>query len=392
MLAAGERLREIDLARGLVVVLMALDHARDYLHADAYAFNPLDPEKSYAVLFATRWVTHLCAPTFVFLAGVSAFLQNAKGKSGAALSGFLFTRGLWLIAIEMTVVSLSWDFAIPWFVDLQVIWAIGMSMLALSALVFLPRVAVLIIGVCIIAGHNLLDPVTFEGFGAFATLWMVLHEPGPILSGDNMVAYIDYPVLPWVGVMALGYGAGPMFLAPQAARTRLSLGIGAGMLLAFAVLRGFNIYGDPAPWQIEATFAQTVMAFLNVQKYPPSLMYLLATLGVMALMLPLMSRLKGGPAKALAVFGAVPFFFYVLHIPLIHAGAIAVHAAAGRDGSSLVGWLSSYFIAPERLTGLGFGLGVAYLLWIAAVATLYWPCRWFAEVKKRRRDWWLSYL
>ena len=299
-LAAGIRLREIDMMRGLVIVLMALDHVRDYFHSGAFTFSPLDPERTTAALYATRWITHLCAPTFVFLAGVAAFLQAAKGKQTPHLSRFLLMRGLWLVALELTVVSFGWSFAMPYPLFLQVIWAIGCSMVALAGLVWLPRVAVLVVGIAIVAGHNLLDPLTPDQFGAFAVAWKFLHEGGRLFVGDTPIGFVSYPVLPWIGVIALGYGLGAVFLEPAQKRDRTLLLLGAAMIALFILLRGFNLYGDPGPWTAREDVVRSAMAFLNVAKYPPSLMYVLATLGLGFLLIPLLARLRGarGPRAA----------------------------------------------------------------------------------------------
>lgn len=404
-LKAGERLVEIDMLRGLVIVIMALDHVRDYFHAGSASYNPLDPAQTTPLLYATRWITHLCAPTFVFLAGVSAFLQAAKGKTGAALSGFLLTRGLWLVVLELTVISFGWSFAFPYPPFLQVIWAIGWSMIALSALVLLPRTAVLAIGLAIVCGHNLLDPITAQQFGAWANLWILLHDGGPVLASGQPIGLAAYPVLPWIGVMAVGYGAGPIFLEPASSRDRKLIMIGLGMIALFLVLRVFNLYGNPAAdnnfggpfggvssWRDQGNVGAMIMAFLDVQKYPPSLMYVLATLGISMLLLVALRRLHGPPAKVLLVFGAVPFFFYVAHIYLVHALAIAANAAMGRDVSTFFGFMMNVFTAPENFAGAGFTLPWVYVAWVVAVALLYLPCAYWAGLKKRRRDWWLSYL
>jgi len=402
--AASARFAEIDMLRGLVIVLMALDHVRDYFHAGGFRVDPLDPATTTPILYLTRWVTHLCAPTFVFLAGLSAFLQARKGKTGGALSRFLLTRGLWLIFLEITVLSFGWSFGFPYPFFLQVIWAIGWSMMALAALVLLPRAAVLGVGLVVVFGHNLLDPITPQQFGGAALLWTFLHEGGPIFVGDTPIGLMAYPVLPWIGVMAVGYGAGPFFVEPAATRDRKLLMIGAAMLALFFILRFTGLYGEPAvaaaagnygaagAWRDQPGIGAQAMAFFNVQKYPPSLLFLLATLGISALLLPLLAKLKGAPAKVLLVFGAVPFFFYVLHIYLVHGLAIAANAAAGRNVDGLFNYLINAFTAPAKLEGLGFGLGGVYLAWIGALLILYPACLWFGGVKKRRKDWWLSYF
>lgn len=386
---AKARVSEIDLARGVVIVLMALDHVRDYFFLNSWVSDALDPATTNAALYTTRWITHLCAPTFVFLAGVSAYLQHARGKTGVKLATFLATRGLWLIVIELTVVSFAWDFVTPWMLYLQVIWAIGVSMMVLAALVFLPRIVVLGIGLALMLGHNLLHPLSTADLG---WIWAVLHDGGLIKVGGEAVGIFYYPVLPWVGVMAAGYGAGAVFTWPELRRTRALLTAGAIMLVAFVLLRGPNLYGDPQPWAAQPTFGQSVMAFLDVEKYPPSLSFLLVTLGAMFMLTVLLGKLRGTVRQILEVFGSTPFFFYVAHIYLLHALAIVVLLAAGQDVGPLFGATTLSVRDPEQLTGLGLGLPWVYLAWAAVVALLYPLCRWFADVKKRRRDWWLSYL
>lgn len=383
------RLHSIDILRGLVIVLMVLDHTRDFFHASGYAFNPLDPERTTPLLYATRWITHLCAPTFVMLAGVSAYLQRANGKSVATLSGFLVKRGIWLVLLELTVVSFAWSFVVPYFLFLQVIWAIGFSMVALAALVWLPPRAVLAIGIAIVAGHNLFDGVTPAQFGDLAWLWTVLHAGGVWSSGDSPVALVVYPILPWVGVMALGYGLGHLFLAPSLCR----LGqIGLAMTAGFIVLRLVNGYGDPSHWTIETGFTATVMGFLDVAKYPPSLLYVLATLGPVLAIVPLIERWKGKGADILRVYGSVPLFAYVLHAYLVHTLSLFTHAALGRPIDGQFDYIRHAFLEPQSVSAIGLPLPATYAAWLITLALLYPCCRWWAGVKTRRRDWWLSYL
>lgn len=400
--ASGRRISEIDMMRGLVIILMALDHVRDYFHVGAFRFDPLDPAQTTPLLYATRWVTHLCAPTFVFLAGVSAFIQSTRGKTGARLASFLAKRGLWLIFLELTVLGFGWSFGFPYPLFLQVIWAIGWSMIALAGLVILPRKAALVVGVIIVAGHNLLDQITPQQFGDFSLLWTALHEGGPIFVNGTPIGLFAYPILPWIGVIALGYGVGPLFLEPAATRDGKILMISACLIALFILLRYVDAYGNPSTnagpfagvrdWREQETFGAALMVFLDVEKYPPSLMFNLVMLGIMFAGFPLLSRLKGPPARVLLTFGAVPFFFYVLHIYLAHGLAIAANAAAGRDASGLFNYLINTFIAPEKMQGLGFSLPWVYAAWIAVLIILYPACTWWAAVKRRRRDWWLSYL
>ena len=388
------------------MVVMALDHVRDYFHDQAFSADPLNPDTTTPLIYFTRWITHLCAPTFVFLAGVSAHLQLARGKSVQQVSRLLFTRGLWLIILEVTVLSFGWSFGVPWVIFLQVIWAIAWGMIALAGMIWLPRMAVLAIGLAIVCGHNLLDPLTQAQFGEFGPLWMFLHEGGPIFVGQTPIGLAAYPIVPWVGVMATGYGMGGLFAMQPAQRDRFLIPLALGMLALFFVLRFFNAYGNPSPidgaavgpfggsalWNARDTIGAQIMVFFDVQKYPPSLQFLLVTLGVALPLLPLLSRLPAAARNVLAVFGAVPFFFYVLHIYLVHTLAIAANAAIGRDPSGMFNYLLNVFTAPEKLQVLGFSIGWVYLAWVVVIALLYPVCRWFAGVKKRRKDWWLSYL
>ena len=405
-LDAGVRIAEIDLMRGLVIVLMALDHVRDYFFNGAGMIGAggalLDPAVTTPAIYATRWITHLCAPTFVLLVGVSAFLQSAKGKPAPKLSGFLLTRGLWLIVLEITVLSFGWSFGFPYPFFLQVIWAIGWCMLALAALVWLPRVAVLAIGSVITLGHNLLDPISAQDLGTLQMLWTFLHEGGPVIVGGQPIGLFAYPILPWIGIAALGYGLGGVFAEAPPARDRKIFVIGLIMLAAFLLLRGAMIYGDPAfatgpegawkDWRDQTTLGAAFMVFFDVQKYPPSLQFTLVTLGIMFTLWPALARLRGRVGGVLVTFGAVPFFFYILHIYLIHALAIAANAAAGRNVEGLFDYMINVFIAPEKLAGLGFSLPWVYAAWLVVLALLYPLCRYWQRLKTTRRDWWLSYL
>lgn len=383
--ARPPRLTSVDMLRGLVIILMALDHTRDYFHLNASLFDPTDPQKSYLALYLTRWITHFCAPTFMLLAGVSAFLQEANGKSRARLSRFLLTRGLWLILLELTVVAYAWNFQILG-IGLIVLWALGASMVALSGLVWLPRRAVLAIGVLLIAGHNLLDGVSADSLGAWGWLWHLLKEPGFVPP----MTFVAYPVLPWIGVIALGYGLGPVFVEPAAKRDRTLITLGLAMIAAFLVVRGINLYGDPRPWTALAEPLRTVFSFFNVAKYPPSLDYVLITIGPMLALIPFLERLKGSVARVLDVYGKAPFMFYVAHIYLIHLAMLAGLLAVGLPAELSKGVL----IDPSGLVRAGWGVPLwgVYLVWIAVVAALHPLCRWWGGLKRRRTDWWLSYL
>jgi uncharacterized membrane protein len=398
------RVDSIDLLRGIVMVIMMLDHTRDFVHNAALQFDPTDLSRTNVALFFTRWITHFCAPVFVFLAGTGAYLQLARGKSKGELSRFLVTRGLWLIVLEVTVVkfgiSFNPDYRFLGF--LQVIWVIGVSMIVLAGLIHLPKVIVAAFGLLMIAFHNLLDGIHFEGWdgpgtpvpGIGVKLWKLLHQPFagfPILGASSPVIFILYPLVPWIGVMAAGYAFGALYQWDAQRRRRWLLIIGATAIVLFVVIRATNLYGDPSPWAAQNSLGLTVLSFINTTKYPPSLLFLLMTLGPAIIALALFETKTGGGRvrEFFVTFGRVPLFFYVLQWFTAHLISLLLHYAFGKPTS----WLYQSpinFGAPPQ--GIGFNLGVVYLCWIAGVLLLYPLCRWFAGVKQRRRDWWLSYL
>ncbi|MFO7476976.1 MAG: heparan-alpha-glucosaminide N-acetyltransferase domain-containing protein [Methyloceanibacter sp.] len=370
----SERIVSIDVLRGLVMALMALDHTRDYFSAGG--FNPRD--LSEPALFLTRWITHFCAPTFVFLAGLSAFLYGSKRTTGE-LSRFLVTRGLWLILIDLTLIRFGWRFDFNLLQAVAgIIFVIGASMIALAALIWLPRWAIAGVALLMIGGHNLFDGVRAQQFGDAYWVWHLLHQRGMLRLGDGVSLYVLYPLIPWIGVMAAGYVLGPAMQRTPEARQRLLFALGGAITLGFVLLRASNLYGDPAPWTVQHGGLATVLSFLNCEKYPPSLLYLMMTLGPALILLASFEHARGALAGVLSVFGQVPFFFYVTHIYLVHALALL----AGFAMSGAVGGM-----AP-----LGFGLPAIYLVWILVLVLLYPVCRWFAGLKQRRREWWWSYL
>jgi len=381
----GVRLEALDILRGLVIVIMALDHVRDYFHESLYAYDPLDPKFTTLLLYCTRWITHLCAPTFVFLAGVSIWLQAAKGKDKDVLSKFLVLRGFWLVLLEFTVISFAWSFSIPYLPFLQVFWAIGCSMMAMGALIWLPRVAVLGIGVGIIALHNLTDGIKNAGL-----LWAVLHQGVFYPAPEHPVAVAFYPLLPWLGVMAFGYGMGAFFLSAE--RDKVLRRVGGAMILLFFALRIMHGYGDPIGWAVEGDTVKTAMRFFNVQKYPPSLQYVCITLGPVLFALPWIAQLRGRAAGFFRTFGAVPLGAYIAHLFILHALSIAVHAAAGRSIAWEFDAIRRDFVYPDTLKGMGFDLWVVYVAWIVVVALVYRVSVFWGEVKRTRREWWVSYL
>jgi uncharacterized membrane protein len=380
--ARAARLDRVDLVRGLVMVLMVLDHVRAYL--TDVRFDPTDVTQTTVPLFLTRWVTHFCAPTFILLAGASAWMAGTR-RTTPALAGLLLTRGLWLILLEFTVITFAWYFNLRLEMGLvaQVIWVIGASMVVLAGLVYLPRGAIAAFGLALVLGHNLFDGVTPERLGAWATAWRVLHVPGPL---ETLPVLLLYPLVPWVGVMALGYVAGPLIFARDARATRRLALIGAGLVVGFLVLRALNGYGDARHLVTDGAAATLFISFLNLTKYPPSLLFLLMTLGPAFLMLALAERARGRGADFLVTFGRVPFLFYVAHLYLVHALAVLVAAAQGFAPSAL---LTLPLTLPE---GYGLSLPVIYLVWAGAVLALYPLCARYARVKERSRAWWLSYL
>jgi uncharacterized membrane protein len=387
----AERLRSIDLLRGLVIVLMALDHTRDMFHSSGYAYDPLDAGHTTGVVYVTRLITHLCAPTFVFLAGVSAWLQQSGGKSRSTLSRFLVTRGVWLIFLEATVIGFGWAFSLPFLLFFQVMWAIGWAMIALAALVFFPRVVVLLIGIAVIAGHNLFDHIAPSPSGGAGWIWEILQTGGTYPAGSaHPTLLVTYPILAWIGVMALGYGLGPLFLSPR--RNQLLPAIGGVLLASFFILRFWNIYGDPDPWTAAPSLSISLMHFFDVEKYPPSLLYVCATLGLVFLVMPLLDRWHGRLSDGVCIFGSVPLFAYVVHIYLLHALNVILLLATGRPIIGTFDQTRTAFFDTALLAGSGFPIAVVYAVWMVAISLLYPLCKWWAAIKKRNRTWWMAYL
>ena len=380
------RLDSIDLLRGLVMILMALDHTRDFF-TNAH-FDPTDLSQTTAALFLTRWVTHFCAPVFTFLAGAGAYLAAARGKTRPQLARFLLTRGLWLIVLQYTVVWFGITFHFDWHsLPASVLWALGWGMIVLAGLVHLPLPVTAAFAVVTIAGHNLFDAVRPDQLGLLGPLWAVLHTRGPLPLPPSVTMFVVYPLVPWIGVMAAGYVFGAVFLLNRPRRRTTMLGLGASLILLFVALRATNFYGDPHPWSPRQDALFTVLSFLNCQKYPPSLLYLLMTLGPALLALPVFEHSLGRLGRPLLMFGRVPLFFYLLQWYAAHLLAVVVNAALGQPASWLLG--GAPWDAPQ---GSGYSLGVVYLMWIVVLILLSPPCRWFAALKRRRRDAWLSYF
>ena len=378
------------------MIVMALDHTRDFFHAGAMSFSPEDLAKTTPILFLTRWITHICAPTFVFLAGMGAFLRLQRGSSKADVSRFLWTRGLWLIFIELTVMRLAMNFTLDgrylWL--LLVLTALGVSMIVLAALIHLPMRVIAVVSIALIGLHNLLDGIDASRFGAFAPLWRILHQQGFFtLAGVPVV--VGYPLLPWIGLMAGGFCFGEVLRFESARRRRVLVVIGATMMAVFVLLRTVNLYGDPVPWSQQASPVFSALSFLRTTKYPPSLDFVLMTIGPALLLLAYFDKLGPDSRHPLVTIGRVPFFYYVAHFWAIHVIASVV-AYVRYGGSSL-----RFLFAPLPSMGgprelfppdFGYPLWVTYVVWVAVVAALYPLCRRVADFKARTAASWASYL
>jgi uncharacterized membrane protein len=380
------RIEAIDALRGMVMILMALDHTRDYL--GVAGVNPTDLLHTTVPLFFTRWVTHFCAPVFFLLTGTSAYL-SLRTKSRGQLSRYLFTRGLWLILLELTLFRcLALQFNFDYHVTLlNILWALGWAMIVLSLLVHMPLAAIATFGVVLIAGHNMLDPIR-----AANPLWSILHAPNFVVNTPQHSVFVGYPLIPWVGVTAIGFSLGAIYNWTQQRRRAFLLWLGLGLTGAFVILRATNLYGDPIPWATQESPVFTALSFLNTCKYPPSLLFLLMTLGPALIFL---RAVDGGtppllrPALSL---GKVPMFYFLLHFVLIHLIAVVVCFVRYGDAHWMFESPSMSQFPVTFPPGWGFPLPVVYLFWIGVVFSLYPLCRWFAAVKQRRSDLLLSYL
>jgi uncharacterized membrane protein len=389
-MSGKSRIESIDILRGVIMILMALDHTRDYL--GNLAASPTNLAATTVPLFFTRWITHFCAPVFFLLTGTGAFLSLQR-MSRPELARFLLTRGLWLILLEFTLIRFLWQFNLDYqLIVLNVIWALGWAMIVLSGLVLLPAWVAAAFGVILVAGHNLLDSIQPATLGALRPLWTVLHAPGFLMNEPGRSIFIPYVLIPWVGVTALGYGLGQVYRWEANRRRAFLLRAGLGLTGAFLVLRAINGYGDPSRWSPQASGTFTFLSFINTTKYPPSLLFLLMTLGPALLALRALDRSTPGVLRPALWFGRVPFFYYMLHILLLHVIAIVV--ARFRLGD-----ITPMFQSPTidrfpitQPPGWPLSLPVVYLIWIAVVASLYPVCRWFAQLRQRRKEWWLSYL
>jgi uncharacterized membrane protein len=390
------RIESIDILRGIAMVIMALDHVRDYFHISANTADPLDLSTTTFLLFFTRWITHFCAPVFVFLSGTSIYLQSQR-KTKKELSTFLIKRGLWLILVEVIFISFAWSFNPSYnFHFLQVIWAIGISMVCLGLLIYLPFNALLAVGLLIVFGHNLLDfPESSPDFKP-SFLWDLLHHgafvPYEYASGHSL--FLVYPFVAWLGLMIVGYCAG-IFLTDaysQERRRQVLTRLGIAVILLFVVVRFMNVYGDPVAWSSQQTTLLTILSFIKVNKYPPSLMFMCLMIGPALLLLPMLEKIKNGFTDIMRTFGRVAFFYYVIHLPFIHFLSAITFFLRGhtfQEATATGQQFPFFFLVP----GEGYGLVVVYAVWIGVVVALYPLCKWYDQYKTNNREkWWLSYL
>lgn len=386
-----KRITSIDMLRGLVMILMALDHIRDYFHYDAFLFTPTDLTKTNGALFLTRFLTHFCATVFVFLAGTSAFFVGQR-RDKKSLSVWLLKRGFWLVFVEFTIIKFAWFFKLDFSVLLfMVIWILGVSMIFLAGFIHLPKKPMIALSVLVILGHNALDGM-MPGGSFMSGLWSFLHVYSEVPLG-NIQLFVAYPILPWVFVMPLGYYFGELYKPSISSEFRVKRlwQLGVSITLAFFILRFVNIYGDPYPWSTQKSFDFTLMSFFKLTKYPPSLLYLLITLGPSIIFLALAEKWKGSFFDKLITIGRVPMFFYIIHIYIIHLLALIAAILTGFNASDMV--IDFWINEEPELQGYGFSLWVVYLVWVILIIGLYPLCNWFNNYKSSNRDkWWLSYL
>ncbi len=392
------RLASVDALRGGVMIVMALDHVRDFIHRGAMSQSPTDLTTTTVALFLTRWVTHFCAPVFMLTAGLGAYFYSARNgeRSKGQLARFLVTRGLWLMVLELTLMQLAYNFDVSasYPIFLLVLWVLGACMIVLAGLIWIPITWLTVLSIAVIVLHHLLDGVRAQSFGSLAPIWTLLHQVGAFpFAGRVVIA--PYTLIPWFAVMALGYCLGPIFTKPAVERQRLLMRIGTLMAIAFLLVRALNVYGDPARWSWQSSATLTVLSFLNTTKYPPSLSFLLMTLGPALIALSYLDRANLSRSNPLIVFGRVPLFYFIVHFIAAHAAIVVL--ALATYGTAAFGFIfqpvpSMGGPAKSFPPNFGYDLWVAYVAWIAVVIALYPLCAWFARVKERNAEWWLSYL
>lgn len=385
----SERFIALDVLRGLTMVIMALDHSRHFLSLGYVNFAPMDIDLTNPEVFFTRWITHFAAPTFIFLAGIGLFFASGR-RTKHELAYLSISRGVWLIFLELTLVGFFWAFNSDFIYHpkIGVLFVIGVCMIAMGFLVYLPKYFIALLALAMIFGHNAFDDISVESFSSYSWIWHTLHVPGSFTLGVFEIKVI-YPFIPWIGVMALGYIFGPITKMPREARKKIFLFTGLGLLFFALILRYTNLYGSLIPWHDYASSEMTFMSFLDFNKYPPSLIYLSIFIGMAMVMMNLFDRDLGAWSKPLQSFGTAPFFFYILHIPLLHLGGILLALVVFGDAY----WLFGAPLPPPP-EGLSYGseLLPTYIAWVLVLIALYYPSRWVGELKKRRKDWWLSYL
>lgn len=389
VLPSKKRIDSIDILRGSIMIIMALDHVRDFFHVGAMTGNPTDPATTTPALFFTRWITHFCAPVFVFLAGTSVFLAGIK-KTKKELSVFLLKRGIWFIVLEIVIFNFLFSFdPLYHFIGLQVIWVTAISMLLLAALIYLPLPVLFVLGLAIVAGHNLLDNFNSTDPAKIPLGWSILHQQSFRFYAENRSFMVLYPILPWPGIMLLGYCLGSLYKPgyDAAKRRRKLIAYGLSAIIVFVVVRWINVYGDLFPWAEQKTTTATLLSFLNVSKYPPSLLYTCMTIGPALIVLAWIEKARKNWMNITVVYGRVPMFYYLLHFLLIHLLCMIVFFA---QGYTMAEARSGFMLF--RPNEFGFSLGITYLIWIAVVASLYPLCKWYGRYRATHDHWWLPYL
>lgn len=386
-----QRIPSIDILRGLIMLIMALDHTRDFFYYAGQ--NPTNLATTTPLLFFTRWITHFCAPTFVFLSGVSAYLGGTK-KAKNELSAYLIKRGLWLILVEVVVMTLILTLNPAYnAIVLDILWAIGCSMVLLGLLVRLPLKIIAITGCVIFFGHDILDLIPLPATGVGADLVKIFFTAfGTVIPiNSNYFVFDLYAIIPWTGVMLLGYCFGSLYKKEVSSdeRKRLLLVTGICTTILFIVLRALNVYGDPAPWGVQHDWVYSLLSFLNTSKYPPSLLFLCMTLGPALIILALVEKARSNFSRLLIVYGNVPFFYYVLHFLVLRVVNVIFFFAAGYTTSQIKVPGSPFLFSPATF---GYPLWVVYLLWFCLIVAMYWPCKWYGKYKQTHNNWWLSYL
>jgi uncharacterized membrane protein len=388
-----QRISSIDILRGAIMLIMALDHTRDFFHNAGAFSDPTDMATTTPLLFFTRWITHFCAPNFVFLSGISAWLAGSR-RTKSELSAFLIKRGLWLVFVELVIITFAFSLNPLYnFVVFQVLWVIGLSMVILGLLVRAPKIVIGIIGALIFFGHDIIDYFQLPKTGVESTLLtLLLVTKGTVIQLNHTHFIFDlYALIPWTGVMLLGYVFGSLYSSSFDALRRRSILLysGLGLLTLFVVLRYFNIYGDPAAWSVQRNGTYSFLSFLNVSKYPPSLLYSCLTIGTGLVILSLIERVKNKVTDVLVIYGNVPFFYYILHFYLLRVINIIVFFAQGYKTSQIITPNVPFLFAPPHF---GFSLAGVYVVWFIVIVLLYFPCRWFSNYKRTHRQWWLGYL